>query len=154
MRIIRVSVFTCTLLLSLGAFAQEATKPSDQPQTPEQKEQSAQPQQPAQPQGQQSAPTINEQVKALALELNLDDGQQAKVKTILQDQRTQALAVIGDAGTPRDEKARKITAIREDTIAKVRGLLNDDQKKKLDQMLQEPSEPPPAKEPQGNATPK
>jgi hypothetical protein len=154
MKIIRATVFTCTLLLALGAFAQEAAKPSDQqPQPPEQKEQPAPPQaapQTAQPQ----APTIDDQVKALAQELGLDDPQQAKVKTILEDQRAQALTVIGDTTTPREEKVQKIRAIREDTIGKVRALLNDDQKKKLDQMLQEPSEPAPAKEPQGNATPK
>lgn len=147
MKIIRASVLTCTFLLALGAFAQEAPKPSDQPQPPEQKEQ------PAPPQAQPQPPSIDDQVKALAQELNLDGPQQAKVKTILEDQRTQAMAVIGDTAAPREEKVQKIRAIREQTIAKVRNLLNDDQKKKLDQMLQEPSEPP-AKEPQGNATPK
>ena len=45
-----------------------------------------------------------------------------------------AMAVIGDGSTPRAEKVQKISAIREQTIAKVRALLNDDQKKKLDQM--------------------
>ena len=155
MKFIRASVFTCTFLLALGAFAQEATKPSDQPQPPEQKEQpappqAAQPQQPAQPQ----PPTIDDQVKALAQELGLDDPQQAKVRTILEDQRAQAMAVIGDTAAPREEKVQKIRAIREETIAKVRGLLNDDQKKKLDQMLQEPSDPGAAKEPQSNPTPK
>jgi uncharacterized membrane protein YebE (DUF533 family) len=152
MKNFRATVFTCTLLLALGAFAQEAAKPSDQPQQPsEQKDQPAPPQT-AQPQPQ--PPTIDDQVKALAQELSLDAPQQAKVKTILEDQRTQAMAVIGDGTTPRDEKVQKIRAIREDTIAKVRALLNDDQKKKLDQMLQEPSEPGPAKEPQANPTPK
>ncbi|HMF89360.1 MAG TPA: hypothetical protein VKL40_01865 [Candidatus Angelobacter sp.] len=155
MKIFRATVFTFPLLLALGAFAQDADKPSDQSQPPTQKEQQqpppAQPQQPGQPQ----APSIDDQVKALAQELGLDDSQQAKVKTILENQRTQALAVIGDTAAPRDEKVQKIRAIREDTIGKVRALLNDDQKKKLDQMLQEPSEPPPpSKEPQSNPTPK
>ncbi|HKF22797.1 MAG TPA: hypothetical protein VKE93_14600 [Candidatus Angelobacter sp.] len=163
MKKIRATIFSCTLLLALGAFAQETTKPSDQPQQPpDQREQTAPPQQqqqaPSQPQQQAPAqpqpPTIDDQVKALSQELSLDAGQQAKVKTILEDQRTQAMAVIGDGSTPRAEKVQKISAIREQTIAKVRALLNDDQKKKLDQMLQEPNEPPPAKEPQANPTPK
>jgi hypothetical protein len=155
MKKIRATVFSCTLLLALGAFAQEATKPSDQPQQPpDQKEQQAPPQAQQQPPAQPQPPTIDDQVKALAQELSLDAGQQAKVKTILEDQRTQAMAVIGDGSTPRAEKVQKISAIREQTIAKVRALLNDDQKKKLDQMLQEPNEPPPAKEPQANPTPK
>jgi hypothetical protein len=161
MKIIRATVFTCTFLLALGAFAQDATKPSDQPQAPDQKGQQTQPQQPqtqpqqpSQPQGQPQPPTIDDQVKALAQELNLDAQQQTKVRTILEDQRTQAMAVIGDSGAPREEKVQKIRAIREETISKVRNLLNDDQKKKLDQMLQEPPEPGPAKEPQANPTPK
>jgi hypothetical protein len=155
MKKIRATVFSCTLLLALGALAQEATKPSDQPQQPqEQKEQPAPPQAQQQPPAQPQPPTIDDQVKALAQELSLDAGQQAKVKTILEDQRTQAMAVIGEGSTPRAEKVQKISAIREQTIAKVRALLNDDQKKKLDLMLQEPSEPPPPKEPQANPTPK
>jgi len=156
MKIIRATVFTFTFLLAFGAFAQEATKPAEQPQAPEQKEpQQAPPQaQPQQPQGQPQAPSIDDQVKALAQELNLDAPQQAKVKTILEDQRTQAMAVIGDNAAPRDEKVQKIRAIREETISKVRSLLNDDQKKKLDQMLQEPPGTAPSKEPQANPTPK
>jgi hypothetical protein len=154
MKIIRATVFTCTFLLALGALAQEAAKPSDQPQPPEQKEQpqppQAQPQAPAQAQ----PPSIDDQVKALAQELNLDAQQQAKVRTILEDQRTQAMAVIGDTTAPRDQKVQKIRAIREDTISKVRGLLNDEQKKKLDDMLQEPGQQAPPKEPQSNPTPK
>ncbi len=150
MKSIRATIFICIFLLALGAFAQEAAKPSDQqPQPPEPREQQPPPQA-AQPQ----PPSIDDQVKALAQELNLDAPQQAKVKTILEDQRTQAMAVIGDTTLPREEKVQKIRAIREGTISKVRALLNDDQKKKLDQMLQEPGEPPPAKEPQANPTPK
>ena len=44
-------------------------------------------------------------------------------------------------------QAQKIRAIREATISKVRGLLNVDQRKKLDQILQEPAQQPPSKEP-------
>jgi hypothetical protein len=100
-------------------------------------------------------PSIDEQVKALTDELNLTGDQPGKVKTILEDQRSQAMTVIGDGGLSRDDKVQKIRGIRETTIAKVRGVLNDDQKKKFDQMLGEQSEQPhPPKEPQGNPPPK
>jgi hypothetical protein len=148
MKSIRAIVVSCTFLLALGAFAQEPAKPSDQSQ-PEQKPQQAPPQT-TQPQ----PPTIDDQVKALALELNLDAPQQAKVKTILEDQRTQAMTVVNDSAMPREDKVQKIRAIREGTIAKVRALLNDDQKKKLDQMLEEPNEPAHKEPPQANPTPK
>src|SRR5260370_527152 len=55
--------------------------------------------------------------------------------------------VSSDNSLPREDKVQKIRALREATIAKVRGLLNDDQKKKLDQILEGPSERPEPKEP-------
>jgi hypothetical protein len=109
-----------------------APQPSDQsPQT--------QPQQSG-PQGAQP-PSIDEQVAVLTQELNLSSDQQGKVKMILADQRQQAMGVVGDQNLSRADKVEKIHAIRESTISKVRDSLNDDQKKKLDQMLQAPTQP-------------
>jgi hypothetical protein len=78
----------------------------------------------------------------LTQELNLTGDQPAKLKTALEDQRSQAMTVIGDSSLSRDDKIQKVRGIREATIARVRGFLNDDQKKKLDQMLGEPAETP------------
>jgi len=166
---VRPVILTVVLLFSLGAVAQQsAARPgaqSNQPQTaqPNQEPQPAPPSQqspatpPTQsqsPQAQPSGPapgnqppSIDEQVKVLAQELNLNDDQQGKLKTVLVDQRQQAATVISDNSLPREDKVQKIRALREATIAKVRGLLNDDQKKKLDQILEGPSERPEPKEP-------
>lgn len=172
MKRIRLVVFPCALLLTMGVLAQQnpnspagqsrvpqATQPSQEQQTPQPAEpaqpQATQPSQGQPPQATQPAPappsaqppTIDDQVKALALELNLNDDQQGKIKTVLVDQRQQASTVIADNTLSRDDKVQKIRALREATIAKVRGVLNDDQKKKLDQMLESPSERPQPKEP-------
>ena len=151
------ALVTCALLLTLGAFAQQnPTRPPAQPSEPPAAQPNQQPQTPPAPQPQapeqgsrpgSQPPSIDDQVKVLAQELNLSDDQQAKSRTILEDQRQQAATVIGDNTLSRDDKVQKIRALRETTIAKVRGILNDDQKKKLDQMLQEPGQAPPSKEP-------
>jgi len=155
MKTIRTAVISCTFLFALGAFAQypaggQATQPMQpqpQAQQPSQaqpgQDQNAQPgQQPGaatQPQsGQMGArPSIDDQVQSLAQQLNLSADQQAKVKTALEDQHTQAMNVVQDNSMSRDDKIQKIHTIRQGTIDKVRSSLNDDQKKKFDTLVQQ-----------------
>ena len=82
-------------------------------------------------------PSIDDQVQSLAQQLNLSADQQAKVKTALEDQHTQAMNVVQDSAMSRDDKIQKIHTIREGTISKVRSALNDDQKKKFDVLVQQ-----------------
>src|SRR5262249_9284157 len=105
-----------------------AMQPGQQPgaQT-QQPPSSAQPGQP---------PSIDDQVAGLAQQLNLTPDQQAKVKTALEDQHTQAMTIIQDNSLPREDKIQKIHALRQTTIAKGRATLtSDDQKSKFDQMV-------------------
>jgi hypothetical protein len=155
----------CSFLLIGAAFALQTTpggrmdqspgaapnSPQAQPQQPQSQPPDTRAPQPSdqspqnapQP-GPQTAqpPSIDEQVAVLTQELNLSSDQQSKVKTILTDQRQQAMGVVGDQNISRADKIEKIHAIRESTISRVRDSLNDDQKKKLDQMLQGPSQQP------------
>jgi len=159
MKFIRTIVFPLALLLAVGALASQSSSPSGQSssqgavqqnpsaQQPPAAQQPSQPpsaQQPSQGPGAQPMrpPSIDEQVATLTQELTLTPDQQGKVKTILEDQHQQAMTVVNDNALPREEKVQKIHAIRESTIGKVRGLLDDNQKKKLDEMLQEPNVPP------------
>jgi hypothetical protein len=145
-----------TILLALSAYAIQKPAPQANPPQAAPPSQQSQPPQDAPPAQPPAArmPSIDEQVNALTEELNLTGDQPAKVKTILEDQRTQAMTVIGDGGLSRDDKVQKIRGIRENTIAKVRGILNDDQKKKFDQMLGEQTDQAPPKPPEGNPPPK
>ena len=159
---IRAAAAFGAMVFALGAFAmQNPSAPSGQtsPQQTAPPSQTAPPpsQQAPPPQGAQPVqpPSIDEQVTMLTHELNLTGDQPAKLKSALEDQRSQAMTVISDNALSRDDKIQKIRGIREATIAKVRGFLNEDQKKKLDQMLGEPagqpqSEPPHPKEPPQN----
>jgi hypothetical protein len=156
---IRTAVISCTFLFALGAFAQypaggqstqpmqpqpqaqqpmQPSQPSTQPSQPGQ-DQNAQPGAATQPQSPSAAgrPSIDDQVQSLAQQLNLSADQQAKVKTALEDQHTQAMNVVQDNAMSRDDKIQKIHTIREGTINKVRTALNDDQKKKFDTMVQQ-----------------
>ena len=77
------------------------------------------------------------QVNALTEQLNLNSDQQAKVKTILEDQHQQAVSLVSDPSTSRDAKLQKIHALRQSTIDKIRGTLtSDEQKSKFDSMVQ------------------
>jgi hypothetical protein len=117
----------------------QPSQPSTQPpQTQPGQDQNAQPGQQQPQSGQMAAhPSIDDQVQSLAQQLNLSADQQAKVKTALEDQHTQAMNVVQDSVMSRDDKIQKIHTIREGTINKVRTALNDDQKKKFDVMVQQ-----------------
>jgi hypothetical protein len=96
-------------------------------------------------------PSIDDQVQSLAQQLSLSADQQAKVRAALEDQHSQATSVVQDSALAREDKIQKIHALREATIAKVRTSLNDDQKKKFDQMVQQQDQhqqqPPQAPQP-------
>ncbi|SRR6266852_537108 len=117
---------------------------------------SAQPEQaPPQP----GRPSIDDQVKMLTQELNLNTDQQAKLKNILEDQHQQAMTFVNDNSISREDKIQKIRVLREATITKARGIMNDDQKKKLDAMLQQQQQGPrpaaaPSSPPSPNTPPK
>ena len=156
MKLIRTAIFSCTFLFAVGAFALLQYPSGSQPQAPQGGMHPSQPspnQQPGQPSqdpnaqpGQQpsqsspsssGAPTIDDQVRSLSDQLNLSPDQQAKVKTALEEQHTQAMSIVQDNSMPREDKISKIHGLRETTINKVRTALNDDQKKKFDAMIQE-----------------
>jgi hypothetical protein len=156
MKIIRTAFISGTFLFALGAFAQypaggQATQPmqpqaqqpgmqpsTQQPQAQPGQDQNAQPGQQSAPQPQSAGrPSIDDQVQSLSQQLNLSADQQAKVKTALEDQHTQAMNIVQDNAMAREDKIQKIHAIREGTINKVRTALNDDQKKKFDALVQQ-----------------
>ncbi|HWY69911.1 MAG TPA: hypothetical protein VNX88_14670 [Terriglobales bacterium] len=130
-----VAILFC-MLMALGAFGHQGSmqQPAQTPQTPGAAEQN--PQRPGatppsvSPQSQpgtvqspeaqtpqtepsqapamhSGTPGVDEQVSALTAALNLTPDQQAKVKTILEDQHQQAVGVVNDSSLPRDAKLQK-----------------------------------------------
>ena len=164
MKSFTVAILFCMLMLALGAFAyqgsmqqpaqlpqargpasqapqpgtmppsaapqsQPGTMPSPQAQTPQAE--------PSQAPMRSGTPGIDDQVNVLTEALNLTSDQQAKVKTILENQHQQGVGVVSDSSLSRDAKLQKIHDLRQSTIDRVRGTLtSDEQKGKFDAMVQ------------------
>jgi periplasmic protein CpxP/Spy len=79
-------------------------------------------------------PSIDQRVQRLTKMLNLNDDQQAKVKSILADQQNQMTALRQDTSMSQQDRRAKFMQIHQDTQDKLRGVLNDQQKAKFDQI--------------------
>ena len=83
-------------------------------------------------------PTVQKHLKLLTEKLDLTGDQQAKIKPILQELHDGTQKVIQDESMSREERLGKVRACREKADKEIREILNDDQKKKLDQLEHEP----------------
>ncbi|SFS18835.1 hypothetical protein SAMN05421771_3576 [Granulicella pectinivorans] len=75
------------------------------------------------------------QLEMMTRALNLAPDQVAQIKTIQADNRKEMMALREDTATPQDQKRDKMMAMRAASEAKIRAVLNDDQKPKYDAML-------------------
>jgi len=79
-------------------------------------------------------PTVDERLQHLTKALNLSDDQQAKVKSILEDQQSQMASLKQDTSMSQQDRHAKFEQIHDASKQKIRGVLNDEQKAKFDQM--------------------
>ena len=82
---------------------------------------------------QDSLPSVEEQLKVLNETLDLTAGQQAKIKPILQHLHDVTESVIQDHTLSQEERLAKVRPQRRMADQKMREILSDEQKKKLDQ---------------------
>ncbi|RZU42798.1 hypothetical protein [Edaphobacter modestus] len=73
----------------------------------------------------------------LTQKLNLTTDQQAQVKSINDDARSQVMALRNDTSMSNDDKRSKMMEIRKTSQDKIRAVLTDDQKTKYDEMQAE-----------------
>jgi Spy/CpxP family protein refolding chaperone len=83
-------------------------------------------------------PTVEGHLKVLTEKLALTGDQQTKIKPILQELHDATLKAVQDETMSREERLNHVRASREKADKKIREILNDDQKKKLDQLEHEP----------------
>jgi len=83
-------------------------------------------------------PTAEGQLKFLTAKLDLTSDQQQKIKPILQDLHNATVKFVQDESMSHEERMSKVTDSHYAADKKIRAILNDDQKKKLDQVEQEP----------------
>jgi Spy/CpxP family protein refolding chaperone len=88
--------------------------------------------------GSSGVPTVERHLKLLTEKLDLTVDQQAKIKPILKELHDATQKLMQDESLSREERLDKVKPLREKADKKIREILSDDQKKKLDQLEQEP----------------
>lgn len=85
-----------------------------------------------------AAPTVQNQLRVLTEKLDLTRDQQTKIKPILDQLHEAAVKIMQDDSLSREERLAKARPWFYQTDRKIREVLNDDQKKKLDRYEQGP----------------
>lgn len=85
-------------------------------------------------------PSVDDQLTRLDKELSLTDAQKPQVKSALEDQHKQMDALMQDSSLSREDRMAKMKEIHESSSGKIREALNDDQKKKFDQLQEKQKE--------------
>jgi Spy/CpxP family protein refolding chaperone len=117
MKSIRIILLLAVSMLTIGALAQQNPPP---------------------PQGGGRGPmSIDDQIKGLTDRLSLTADQQAKIRPILEDSRSQMQKLRQDDSLSQEDRMAKGRSLRETTNGKIRELLTDDQKKQFDDMQKE-----------------
>lgn len=78
-------------------------------------------------------PSAQEQLKVLTQKLDLSSDQQAKIKPVLEQLHDATLKIMEDRRLSHDERLAKVRPWRYEADKKIRAILNEDQKRKLDE---------------------
>lgn len=81
-----------------------------------------------------AGPNPEQRLQRLAGQLNLTDDQKTQIKPILENEASQMKAVREDSSLSREDRMQKMQTIMADSRSKISPILNDDQKKKLEEM--------------------
>jgi hypothetical protein len=73
---------------------------------------------------------LDDRVKLLARELDLDAKQQSELKKVLENQREQVVRAWADGSVPAGVRVQATQKISERTSDQIRALLNDEQRKR------------------------
>ena|SRR5258708_39749771 len=136
MKSIKMILLLAVSMLTLGAFAQQNPPP------------------PGPPGGGRGPMSVDDQIKGLTDRLSLTADQQAKIKPILEDSRSQMMKLREDDSMSQEDKRAKGRGIREAANGKIREVLTDDQKKQFDDMQKEMQDRQRQQQQGGGAPPK
>jgi hypothetical protein len=82
-------------------------------------------------------PTTDEMVQTMSERLSLTDDQKPKVRKIAEETRKKMDAMNAGTSMSREDRMAKMRKLHDDAMSQVRTILNDDQKKKLDEWQKE-----------------
>jgi hypothetical protein len=91
-----------------------------------------------QPATQDDVPSADDQLKILTIKLDLSDDQQARIKPILKDLHDATVKISQDQSLSREDRLAGVRPLRYKAHDRIRAVLNDEQKKKLEQYMQGP----------------
>jgi Spy/CpxP family protein refolding chaperone len=77
-------------------------------------------------------PGIDDRVKVFAKNLDLTEAQQAAVRKILEQRQQETLQIRQDPTLSGSARIDRFRAIQDDTVGRIRAVLNEEQKKKYD----------------------
>jgi Spy/CpxP family protein refolding chaperone len=87
---------------------------------------------------QDEVPSSDDQLKILTAKLDLTDDQQAKIRPILQDLHDATVKISQDRSLSREDRLARVRPLRYKAHDQIREILNDEQKKELEQYMQGP----------------
>ena len=87
---------------------------------------------------QQGVPTADDQLVFLTARLGLTVTQQDTIKPALRELHDVSVQLVDDASLSREDRMNKVKPYRMAVDKKLRAVLTDDQKQKLDKLEQEP----------------
>ena len=129
----------CTLLLAVGLFASYGGVSSAFAQDAQSQQPDQSTQQPNQQGGKHhhrgGKHNSQKHLQKLTKELNLSADQQAKVKSILDDQQQQFATIHQDSSLSKADKKAKMEQVHDSSASQVRAILNPDQQTKFDAMM-------------------
>jgi hypothetical protein len=85
--------------------------------------------------------TLEDRVKGLARNLNLDQAQQDALLKILQARKEESLRIRRDTSISGSARIDQFRALQDETVLQVRAVLNEEQKKKYDPLAVRKLEP-------------
>ena len=88
-------------------------------------------------------PTIDDRVKVLARNLELNEAQQAAVKKILEQRQQEALRIRQDDSISGGARIERFRALQDHTVERIRAVLNEEQRKKYDPLAVRQTGPAP-----------
>src|ERR1700730_14652029 len=90
--------------------------------------------------GRRPMESVDDQIKHLSKKLSLSDGQQAKLKPILEDQRKQMEPIHNESSLSREDRFSKMQDLRKSSDDQIKNILSPDQQKNFEKMRDEQHE--------------
>jgi Spy/CpxP family protein refolding chaperone len=88
-------------------------------------------------------PTIDDRVRVLARSLDLNEAQRAAVKKILEQRQQETLRIRQDSSISGGARIDRFRALQDNTVERIRAVLNEEQKKKYDPLAVRRTQPAP-----------